>query len=1010
MKRRHLSAIVASRRWLICIQIFCLLALAACCARAETPSLASQYIRTDFTIEDGLPDNTVDSIIQTDNGLLWVGTESGLASFDGRTFTPVQLRIPGVASTGAINALAIGPEGDLWIGSDASIVRIPKRELNDPYLAFATAYRVGKGQSDETQALFQARDGTMWAGTSHGLYRFDGSQFTPVLSSVYVSRIEQALDGRLLLISGNGLVVYDGSRASQQPGLGARLGVKDNQIFDALEDAQGTMWYGTNKGIRRTGPLSSPQLSPSAPVHTATFRMYVDAHGGLWACTGIGLYRISGNHLQSPAPGLNPHAFYVGRDGDLWIGTNGSGLTHLHPRQVHMYTRADGLMSDIAMAVLPTQDGRLWVGTNCGLAVSEGNRFRPLSERDGLANSCVWTLAEDHQHNLWIGTYGGGIFRYRDHRFTQYTMEQGLPSRIVFQIKVARDDSLWIATPDGLSHMKDGKFRNYTSADGLASNRILDIHQDHAGTIWIATQNALDRFDGSRFVALPTGPAEVLPRHLVEDAQGHLYTTDMPRGISRIGTDQLSLLDSTLDLMEMAEAPDHHLWFSSRNGVVRIAAQELAQAGTSKGPLNYGLFDRADGLLTTEASVGSPNIAMTPDGKLWIATVKGLAMIDTTRLPPAGRKPAIFVAGLLTDGSRSRVRDGFVLAPGIHRVELHLAAVDLATPRKVRLQYRMEGVDPEWLDLDLARTAVYTNIPLGTHRLLVRSTDSIGNWDRGQAIYQVTQTPDFYQTTLFQITAIFALLALLVAAYVLRVRYLVRQTRILLEERQVERESVARDLHDTFLQGIHGLILRFHTGTQQLPPEQPERRIFEEALRQSDKVMLEGRSVLSRLRSSRTTSEALPHAFASIANDLGSLTPAHFEVIVTGLTRDIQAIVQEQLLKIGREALFNAFSHARASTIEAEMHFGIFELRLRFRDDGIGIDPAILRQGSVAGHYGLPGMRERVKSIGGQMDLWSRPGAGTELEVRIPAAIAYQPSGPKYSIGSIRRLWRVKSL
>ena len=166
MESWHWSAIAAKRRCLIAIQIFCLLAFGCCRGFAEdSTSIASNYIRTDFTIEDGLPDNTIDSIIQTDNGLLWVGTESGLASFDGRTFTPVRLRIPGVASPGAINALAVGPEGDLWIGSDAGIVRIPKLELNDPYLAAATAYRLGKEQSDEVQALFRARDGTMWAGT-----------------------------------------------------------------------------------------------------------------------------------------------------------------------------------------------------------------------------------------------------------------------------------------------------------------------------------------------------------------------------------------------------------------------------------------------------------------------------------------------------------------------------------------------------------------------------------------------------------------------------------------------------------------------------------------------------------------------------------------------------------------------------------------------------------------------------------------------------------------------------
>jgi signal transduction histidine kinase len=174
--------------------------------------------------------------------------------------------------------------------------------------------------------------------------------------------------------------------------------------------------------------------------------------------------------------------------------------------------------------------------------------------------------------------------------------------------------------------------------------------------------------------------------------------------------------------------------------------------------------------------------------------------------------------------------------------------------------------------------------------------------------------------------------------------------------------------------------------------------------------MLEGRSILSRLRSTKTPSEALPQAYAAIARDLRSLSPAQFEIVVSGRTRDLNAIVQEQVLKIGREALFNSFRHARASKIEVELHFGIFEFRLRFRDDGVGIDPGIVRQGSVPGHFGLPGMRERVTGVGGQMDLWSRPGAGTEIEVRIPGAIAYRRCDAKHRLAWMRRWLGAKSL
>lgn len=992
--------------------ILCALLLARSAIWADDSSSASEYLRTDFTIDDGLPDDTVNALTETGNGLLWVGTGSGLASFDGRTFTAVSLRIPGGAPPASINSLVEGPDGDLWVGADAGIVRIPKQDLNDPSFAHSTAFRLGDQQSDEIDVLFRARDGTIWAGTNHGLYRFDGHLFQCVLQSISISRINQALNGRLLLTTGGGFVEYDGKGIVKHPGLGNLLGVHDDQIFDVFQDVNGTIWYCTNNGIRSVAGNHVSSLDPYQPAHTAAYRISTGPSGALWVSTGMGVYRIDRGKMWTPAPNLHARGFYAGKDGDLWIGTNGHGLVHLRPRLIRMYTRQDGLPpSDLVMTVLAAQDGRLWVGSNCGLSVFDGSHFRNFFEKDGLTNSCVWSLAEDHLHNIWIGTYGGGLFQYRNGAFTQYSTGQGLASQIVMEIVVSQDDSLWMATPDGVSHMQGRTIRNYTTTDGLSSNQILDIHQDRTGTIWVATQAGVDRLASGRFVPVPAAPAQdqVLARRFVEDSRGNLYTTDVPRGVSRITNGQIALIDKNLNLMDMVEAPDHSLWFSSLNGVTRIT-EDVFDSADNSSPLDYEVFNRADGLNSTQAGVGSPDIALTADGKLWIATVKGLAMIDTSRLPRVGRKPQVFIDGVASDGRKSLVGDELALRPGSHHVELHVAAINLSNPQNIRLQYHMEDVDSDWLDVTSSRVIVYTNLPVGKHRLLVRATDTTGHWDLPQVVYEVTQQPHFYATPLFEVSAVVAVGLMLVLAYMIRVRHVVNQTRIILEQRQVERESVARDMHDTFLQGVQGLILRFHTGTQQLPPGHPVRRSFEEALSQSDGTMLEGRRVLSRLRTRKAEPESLTEAFASLGVEFHSLSPAHFELIVTGRKRDLDIVVQEELQKIVREALFNAYRHAKASRIEGEIHFGILEFRIRVRDNGIGIEPAILRDGSIAGHFGLPGMRERTARIGGRLELWSSSGAGTEIEIRIPGAIAYRQSDGKVSSRWMRRLERSRAL
>jgi ligand-binding sensor domain-containing protein/signal transduction histidine kinase len=1002
---------VTRRQWICVVWLLGLISTAAWAISPPNSSDKSGYVRTDFTVDDGLPDNVISAITQTKNGLLWIASGDHLASFDGRTFTPIQLRIAGLRSPGFVNTLTEGRDGDLWVGTSTGIVRIPEKDLNDSSTSASTSFRLGKLGSAAVLVLFVSRDGTVWAGASDGLYRFNGNQFDCVDSSDLISRIMEASDGRLILISSNGVVEYDGKNVVRRSGLGSELGVHDDQIFDAYQDSQGTVWYGTAAGIRSVVNHRARSFSSGAPAHLRTYRFFPGRNGVTWTSTPNALYAIADKNIWTPAPNLEPRSFYEDKDGGLWIGTNGSGLVHLQPRIVEMYTKADGLPSDIAMAVLPAHDGRLWIGMNCGLAVLEGKQFRTFNGKDGLANTCVWSLAEDRDNNIWIGTYGGGLFRYRSRSFTQYSTKEGLGSNIVSKVAVDRDGSLWVATTNGLSHMQDGTIHNYTAADGLASSNVLDVYQDENGTVWVATQAGVDMFASGAFVRVQAEKeiSDFLVRRFFEDTKQHLYGANED-GISQIKNGTLKEFNSKLNVMEMKETPDHRMWFSSTKGLLEISEEDFLRADHSGDPLDYEIFNRADGLRTNQLSVGDPDIAFTPDGKLWIATVAGLAMIDTSRLPRVGKRPPIFVARTSIDGKSYFVGSGLVLQPGVHRVELQLAAVDLANPQRIRLQYRMEGVDSEWLDANSSRVAIYTSVPVGRHRMLIRATDSTGRWSPPTIVYEITQLPHFYETLIFRISAVIGFILLLISAYLWRVRYLIRQSRLILEERQVEREAVARDLHDTFLQSVQGLILRFHIGTQELAEDHPARRSFEEALKQGDRVSREGRAVLARLHLSTARPENLTEAFAALGREFRLLAPVQFDVIVSGDSQELNAVVQGELVKIGREALFNAFRHAKASQIEVEVHFGIGELRVRFRDNGTGIDPAILREGSAVGHYGLSGMRERCSKIRSSLELWSRPGAGTEIEVRIPAPIAYPQAEKADRNHWARRLFRRRAL
>ena len=743
--------------------------IATCRGLALDPSQpASSYLRKNFTIEDGLPANEVHAILQTQNGFLWVGTEAGLARFDGQRFTPINIG-RGVAQQIPVRSLLTTPEGDLWVGTDAGLARIPSAALDHFDRALVTMYHVGVGQSDQILCIHRSRAGTLWVGTSGGLYRFDRGNFSSIIPHDMISRIEESSDGHLLIITSHGFVEWDGARIIPHPEIAQQLGVSTTSVFHVFEDHEGVTWFCTNKGVARRVGGRITRIEPYGLPHGGAWRVYEDPQGSIWVIAELGLFRVGATGLEPLLPGLDSTArfAYSDREGDLWVSDENEGLVRFKDRAVRMYTASDGLPNNRIRTVLRSHDGTLWVGNNCGgISRFDGKRFHNYNEKDGLSNSCVWAMAEDTEQNLWIGTWSGGLYRFRDGHFTQYSEQQGLPNNIVVCIVAARDGSLWIATSAGLSHMQNGHFRNYSVADGLSSDLITTIYQDRSGTIWVGTSVGVDRLVGDRFVTVPRDArsSNALFHTLREDSSGDLYAFSQVNGISRLKDNRFVSVNETLAWGSMIESGRHDLWFSGRQGIFRVAAGGLRHAEQDReSPLEYSSFGPDDGMNSKECDGwGQPNMAITSDDTLWVATVKGLARLDRQRFQRTNDKPAIYMEEV--DVGRTKTSPGreLVLPPGTSHVEFHFTAVDLVSPEKIRLQYRLDGVDPLWLDADSTRTAIYNSIPVGAHSFHIRASNRDGVWDRGGIVYSVIQQPFLYETTWFRLSAL-AVIGLLVA-------------------------------------------------------------------------------------------------------------------------------------------------------------------------------------------------------------------------------------------------------
>ena len=955
---------------------------------------AGSYLRTDFTVEQGLPDNEVNAITQTANGFLWVGTDGGLARFDGEHFTQIRLRA-GKSKEIPVSFLLTAQDGALWVGTGSGLAYIPSAALDHFDRSLVTMYHPGVGPSDRIACLL-IREGILWVGTAHGLYRFDRGHFVTVIPAEPISTIDQTSDGHLLIVTEHEFVEWDGARVLRYPDLPRQLGVHSDGIFQVHEDRHHVRWFCTSAGIARLVNGSFERLAPYGNSgRTAAFRIYEDPQGNLWTNKESGLFRAGDQRAEGLA--LDVHARYMYSDGNgaLWVATASEGLFRFTDRTFKMYTSADGLPpSNIPMAVLAAHDGTLWVGSNCGgLSRFDGKRFKTYSEKDGLLNSCVWSLAEDANHDLWIGTWGGGLFRFRNGRFTQYSTPQGLPGAVVLSLAPAQDGSLWIATTDGLSHMQNEHFHNYTEADGLSSDRIITVVQstavdDRRGGIWAATDAGVDHLVGDRFVPIlgAPGEGEVPYGPLKEDSFGNLFAFSSVNGISRIEDNRLLSVNGALQPSGMVESHDHDFWVSGRDGIYRVAAGDLRRAELDPdSPVNYTSYGPADGLATRECTTGQPNIAITPDDKLWVGTLKGLAMLDLRRQLRRDRKPAIFMEEVEVGKTQRNPGSELVLEPGKAHVDLHFTAVDLASPENVRLQYRLDGVDAGWFDADSTRTATYTDIPVGVHAFHIRASNGDGIWDRDGIVYNVNQKPFFYQTAAFQLAAVMAAVLLLVAMYQLRLRQAAARLSARLEERLAERERIARDLHDTLLQGFQGLILRFHDAMMEIPEPEPARRLMETALDRADEVMAEGRDRVVGLHPSFDRARDLAQSLARAGDEIANGSELKISVTTEGQVQTLDPEALDEIYCIGREAMVNAFRHAKGRSIEVEVDYASWELRLRIRDDGRGIDPKILEDGRP-GHIGLASMRERAERVGGQLDIISGPGAGTEIELRRPGS------------------------
>jgi signal transduction histidine kinase/ligand-binding sensor domain-containing protein len=963
---------------------------------ASSGSLA-RFEHRSWSVREGAPPD-VWALAQDSDGFLWLGTGAGLYRFDGVRFDRFEPAAGEHLPSNNITALTLTPHGDIWLGYYFGGLSL----LRDGHL---THY--GEPQGVPAGAVFRIAASTdaLWAATSGGLARFDGERWEKMTAaqgfpSDFAGWVHVDETGSVWAAGDEALLVLH-KGAQRFETASERIGRRSV----IAQSADGALWLSDaivgTRTVRGAGRVVSKD---GQPVYSK--RLLVDREGLLWGTDDIrgGVYRTA------PGTGLDRVAERFGlreglsadiavpiledAEGNVWVGTN-LGIDQFRRTSIIKEARAGStspagftLAAEANGAVLIAnsealmrlrggelktllplhtevscayydEDGTVWIGQRDALLHIRGDQIQRMPLPGSLADRGLQAIGR-YAGTLWISVEGAGVFRLEGGRWIDWS-DRLHTAGIAANVITVGSDRLWLGYSENrVITLAQGQMHRYSSSDGLDVGHVMAVRVSTGGA-WIGGERGLARIDGD-----------------------HARTLNMRR------------VDALQGITGIVVTADDVLWLNGGMGVVRISASEIerAFADPEYEPV-YRLFDHLDGLPgVAQQATPIPTAIAASDGRLWFATNHGVVWIDPAQIVTNEVPPRVVIRSIAADGVHHEPDASLELPARTASLRFDYTGLSFSVPERVQFRYRLEGFDTDWQEAGSRREAFYTNLDPGDYTFRVLAANNDGVWNETGASASFSIPPAFVQSGTFLALCCAALAGALWLLYQLRLRQVLQQMNGRLQERLMERERIARELHDTFLQSVQGLILRFQSATSQIPADQPARQLMEQALDRADRVLVEGRDHVRDLRADEEKPD-LPQALAIVGEELRQDEAAELCFLLNGAARPLHPVVRDEALRIATEALANAFHHAQAARIEIDLDYSDRSLTLHIRDNGRGIAQPVAASGRREGHWGLVGMRERAHRIGGRLEIWSGEHKGTEIKLEIPARIAYAADEPR---------------
>ena len=991
--------------------VFLLSVLAATAWAIDPSKQMTQYAHTAWRMQDGFLNGVPMAVAQTTDGYLWIGTQTGLMRFDGVRFVPWRPKSGEESSLSNIYALLGARDGSLWIGTDNSGLS----HLVDGDLIQYPDRPGGVGE------IMQSANGEIWF--SHYQITEAAWEICKVLGArtqCYYGKnngIPLVEDGSGSLWTGYGATLTRWKLGSSSTYAQHGLGLMRAGVVSLAPARDGSIWVGMASGGRGAGlqqftngvwkPFIAQHFDSSTLIVTA---LLLDRKNTLWVGTSQGLYRIRDRQVDhfGSSDGLSSDyvsnmGLYEDREGNMWVATS-EGLDCFRDLPVTTYTIREGLPTVEVDSVLASRDGTIWLSVAQSLVALRHERT-PVIEAHRAQGNQVMALLEDHAGQLWVGV-DDFLTIYKNGTFRRIDKPDGEPIGVVVEMTEDVDHNIWAETtgpPRTLFRIQDFKIQEGFPALQMPAAR--RVAPDPGGGIWLG----LIRGDLARY---KNGNLEIFPfRHravagLDSEVNQLLVTSDgavlgaTHFGIIawRNGTQQTLTVRNGLPcdgVNALVFDNQGDLWLYSQCGLVEIPKTEIQKWWQKPDTVvRVSILDSLDGVRPGQAAFDAA--ARSPDGRLWFVNGFALQVVDPAHLSRNSIPPPVHIEEIIAD-RRSYTPGSNLSLPSFTRdLEIDYTALSFMAPQKVRFRYKLEDHDTEWQEPGSRRQAFYSDLRPGKYRFRVIACNNDGVWNEEGAILDFSVAPAWYQTIWFRVSCVGGFVLLLWALYQLRLQQLERQFGMQVEARVNERTRIARELHDTLLQSFQGLMFEFQAARNMLPRRREEAmQALDSAIIGTEQAIAQSRDAIQDIRSEPAAQSDLAQLLTTTGEEMASSQETGrdspiFRVIVEGERQTLSPIVLVEVYRIACEVLRNAFQHARAKRIEAEIRYDDQLLRLRIRDDGEGIQPKVREEGRRAGHWGLPGLRERAQEIGAQLDLWSEAGAGTEVQLIIPAAVAYE--------------------